>query len=83
MSPKISAFNKHSNINLELEIHRAGSLSQGKELRFSNHAEKTCATLGVVAPWSAPIFQKHQHWFRSRYRLWHRYLNFKVARWVL
>jgi hypothetical protein len=57
MSPKISAFNKHSNINLELEIHRAGSLSQGKELRFSNHAEKTCATLEVVAPWSAPIFK--------------------------
>jgi hypothetical protein len=28
------------------EIHRAGSLSEGTELRFSNLGEKTCETLG-------------------------------------
>ena len=29
-------------------IHGAGSLSEGTELRFSNHGEKTCEMLGVV-----------------------------------
>jgi hypothetical protein len=30
-------------------IHRAATLSEGTELRFSNHDEKTSETLGVVA----------------------------------
>ena len=39
LDPALKEINKHSDIQ-RVGIHRAGTLSEGTELRFSNHGEK-------------------------------------------